>query len=331
MPKSASTQTLVRQWEVLRLLPSRGVGTTVSEIKSKLDHQGIEVSKRTLERDLNELSRFFGILCNDKSKPYGWRWMDNAGLELPAMDIADAVSLQLVEKHIRTMLPETLLNSLEPKFHAAKVLLDSRKTTPTYAKWNDKIEYQSPVLTMQAPYIDHEVTVCIQEALVKERQVSIFYDSGKEMRLHPLGINQVGQVTYLIATAFEYNDPRMYALHRIISAKILDAPISAPDNFSMKEYVNSGATNFGFTSAIKIQLEVDSKQAKYLRETPLSEDMKITETPNTNRALVVATVNDSWQLRWWIMSRGSSVTVIEPQELRASIAQELAKACAAYS
>jgi predicted DNA-binding transcriptional regulator YafY len=31
------------------------------------------------------------------------------------------------------------------------------------------------------------------------------------------------------------------------------------------------------------------------------------------------------------MSRGASVTVIEPQELRASIAQELAKACAAYS
>ena len=114
------------------------------------------------------------------------------------------------------------------------------------------------------------------------------------MRLHPLSINQVGQVPYLIATAFEYNDPRMYALHRIISANILDAPISAPDNFRMKEYVNSGATNFGFTRVIKIELEVDSKQAKYLLETPLSEDMKITETPNTNRVLVVATVNDSW-------------------------------------
>jgi hypothetical protein len=63
-PKSALTQTLVPQLEVLRLLPSRGVGTTVSEIKSKLDHQGIEVSKRMQERDLHELSRFFGIFLH---------------------------------------------------------------------------------------------------------------------------------------------------------------------------------------------------------------------------------------------------------------------------
>ncbi|NON23376.1 WYL domain-containing protein, partial [Klebsiella pneumoniae] len=43
---------------------------------------GFTVSKRTVERDLNELSLIFPLERNDKSIPFGWPWSASAVGEL---------------------------------------------------------------------------------------------------------------------------------------------------------------------------------------------------------------------------------------------------------
>ena len=73
---SAATtrSTLARQWELLKLLPSRAPGASASELQGRLQASGFSASKRTVERDLTELSRLFPIQCNSKGVPYGWYW-----------------------------------------------------------------------------------------------------------------------------------------------------------------------------------------------------------------------------------------------------------------
>ncbi|MEB3903108.1 WYL domain-containing protein, partial [Pseudomonas putida] len=44
----------------------------------RLRDVGFSVSKRTIERDLNELSLIFPLERNDKSIPYGWHWSASA-------------------------------------------------------------------------------------------------------------------------------------------------------------------------------------------------------------------------------------------------------------
>jgi predicted DNA-binding transcriptional regulator YafY len=46
---------------------------------------------------------------------------------------------------------------------------------------------------------------------------------------------------------------------------------------------------------------------------------------------LTATVNDTWQLRWWLMGQGAGVEVCAPQELRAEIKINLEKAVGQYS
>lgn len=75
MPKSSLHLALARQWEMLKKFPADGPGLTASQVTAWLQGQGYRVSKRTVERDLVELSTSFGIVCNDKSIPYGWHWM----------------------------------------------------------------------------------------------------------------------------------------------------------------------------------------------------------------------------------------------------------------
>ncbi|WP_449430337.1 WYL domain-containing protein [Pseudomonas putida] len=82
MPFTTTRATLTRQWAMLRQLPSRSPGITSADLVWRLRDAGFSVSKRTVERDLNELSLIFPLERNDKSIPFGWHWSANALGEL---------------------------------------------------------------------------------------------------------------------------------------------------------------------------------------------------------------------------------------------------------
>lgn|GEM_PF-159808 len=82
LPSATTRATLSRQWALLRQLPSRSPGITSAELVWRLRDVGFGISKRTIERDLNELSLIFPLERNDKSIPFGWHWAANAQGEL---------------------------------------------------------------------------------------------------------------------------------------------------------------------------------------------------------------------------------------------------------
>jgi len=82
LPFATTRATLSRQWALLRQLPSRSPGITSAELVWRLRDVGFTVSKRTVERDLNELSLIFPLERNDKSIPFGWHWAAGAVGEL---------------------------------------------------------------------------------------------------------------------------------------------------------------------------------------------------------------------------------------------------------
>ena len=82
MPFATTRATISRQWALLRQLPNRSPGITSAELVWRLRDVGFNVSKRTVERDLNELSLIFPLERNDKSIPFGWHWSANVVGEL---------------------------------------------------------------------------------------------------------------------------------------------------------------------------------------------------------------------------------------------------------
>ena len=112
MPKARTSHALARQWELLKLLPPKGPGITAKDLAERLSNAGFEVSKRTIERDLQDLSLVFPLMCNDKGTPYGWHWMPGASTDLPAITLSDALSLYVVEDLVRPLLPASVLEAL---------------------------------------------------------------------------------------------------------------------------------------------------------------------------------------------------------------------------
>ena len=127
MPKATHHAAIAQLFELLKLLPSRGAGITAREICARLEASGFVVSKRTVERELAELSRLFGLECNDKSQPYGWRWAQSQGLHLPGLSLNDALSLCMVEDLLRPLAPRAMLESLEVRFAEAATRFNKKE------------------------------------------------------------------------------------------------------------------------------------------------------------------------------------------------------------
>jgi len=78
--------TILRQWLVLTMLPRPPRRIDTGSIEARLRERGIEVHRRTIQRDLLELAEVFPIVADERARPYGWRWSDDAepGFDVPA-------------------------------------------------------------------------------------------------------------------------------------------------------------------------------------------------------------------------------------------------------
>ena len=333
MPHVSTRHTLSRQWELLKLLPGRGAGKTAKELAEALNDAGFRVSKRQVERDLGDLMESFPIDCNNAGSPYGWRWVPGASADIPGLTLAEALSLHLIEETLRPLLPASVLQSVEPRLRQAAKKLASDDHLPL-ARWGDKVRCIHPALPLQAPQVAPEILEGVHAGLLQERQLEVMYrpmdaEDPRPLTLHPLGLVQRGPVAYLIATAFQYPDLRLYALHRFTAAVVTDAKATHQEDFDIDRYIAGGALQFSSTGRqLPLILAVDETYARILRETPLSADQEI--RIKAERTTVRATVADSWQLRWWILGQGDAVEVLKPAALQREIAATCRRMAALY-
>lgn len=325
MPSSNHLSTLARQWEILQLLPSRMPGRTITEIHQQLIEKGHEVTRRTVERDVEGLSEVFPMGCNDRSKPWGWYLLPTAKTDLPGMALAEAVSLGLMEDLLRQVAPSHFTRALESRFSRADAILAEMPHNRN-ARWTDLVRYLPPGLPLQKPLIEDSVMEIVQQALLEKRQIEVDYlpaESGKTSvrTLHPLALILQGERPYLLATTFKYQDVRYYAMQRIKRAAVLDAPAKRPPGFTLDRYLAQGGGQFGQGETVTLKAKVSPELTRLLEETPLSNDQKITSRAGVHT--LTATVRRSWQLDFWIRSQGPSITVMQPASLRKSIISDL--------
>lgn len=301
-------------------------GLTSTDLKNRLIEAGHEVSKRTVERDLIRLSCIFPVLCNDKGTPFGWYWMPGSTVDLPSISLSEALTLSLAEGSIRPLIPGFMLQSLEPRFNLARQKLNALSGENASARWLEKVASVHPEFSLAAPEICPEILSAIQQALLNDTQLGCIYyaahqDEVRSLTLNPLALVQRGQITYLIATAVPFEDPRQYAIHRFKEARVLINESVKPENFGLQQYISTGKMQFATQGKIRLQAWVNEGLARLVCETPLSADMQLIK--QEDGSTLTATVNDSWELRWWILSHAGSIQVQKPKSLATEITARL--------
>lgn len=322
---------------MLLRIPAGAPGMTSGDLKDYLSDKGYPVSKRTIERDLNELSVTFPLLVLEpEKKPYRWVWCRERMPELGTLSISDALSLCLMGNLLKTVLPKSLLSAFARKLEQAERTLAAMQTEEPNTRWRHKVRFVPTDLQLLPPEIDDKVLQTVQDAVVLEKQIEVSYTSfgaksASQMTLNPCGLLMRGSVPYLITSIEPFTDLRQLPLHRMRRPKILQTKSKLPPSgFDIDAFITSGKTHFGTAEPIRLRANISNELAQYLAETPLAKDQKISGTQDPQTWTLTATVPNTWQLEMWILSQAEHVQVLAPTKLKSLIHNRLKMALERY-
>lgn len=327
--------TLLRQWHMLRHIPRYPLKITARALNGKLDLDGFVISKRTIERDLLELSSTFPLALDDREKPYGWSWQKDApSFDLPGIGNNEALTMVMVEQHLSNLLPASTIEVLKPYFKSAHQHLSATLKATEVKSWLNKVRTVQPNQTLLAPKIKADLQRTVSEALLSDKQLQIKYRRRgetqlAEYRIHLLALIQRGGLIYLYVRINDYADIKLIALHRIESAEILERSTQYPDDFDIDQEIAKGRLDFGAGDAITLKAKFTAAAGEHLFETALSLDQLI-EVQADGSLLVTADIADTPQLVWWLLAFGAGVEVLAPLSLREKVASALNRAARIY-
>ena len=316
------SDTLLRQMNMMELIPRYPAKTFTNEIKDKLADLGYEATLRTIQRDLQELSRVFPIVSDERSPPFGWSWKKDAkGYESPAMDPIQALTFSLAAQYLEPLMPKANFKRIEAFFdHAESVLIGNEKSK--LLNWRKRVKVIPESIRFKEPKVSMEIRQKLYQAVYERTQIKALYKkrgnkTSDERHVHPLGIVIKGSMHYLICMMDEDQiEPRYLPLQRFEKVELLDEPSREPKSFDMEEFIHKNNLGFAYSDDLyTFEAIFDKTMAYHLFETPLNSSQKITELEN-NKLLIKARVPDTLQFEQWLMSFGSNVEILKPKKLR---------------
>ena len=318
------SDTLLRHWAMLQHIPREPRKITASRIQSHLEDAGYRITLRSIQRDLEKLAIEIPLTCDTRDKPYGWSWLKNAKVfDIPGMDPQTAMSFHLVKTFLEPLIPRSSLHHLTPHFTQADNVLKNLKDN-ALTKWSSKIRIVPEGLPLIPPVVSNKILDAVYTGLLDEKCLLTKYssrasNSTKELELNPLGLIYRDRIIYLIATAWDYQQVRLYALHRIKRAEIIEKSIVKPNGFCIDDYINEGTFNFPISNkTINLKVLFDKKTAFHLEETPLAKNQTLSTKKDGNILLEVK-IQHTQQLLWWILSFGDKAEVLSPSTIRKEI------------
>jgi predicted DNA-binding transcriptional regulator YafY len=202
----------------------------------------LEVSERTIYRDLEALSASGVPVYAERGAGGGWFLPEEYRASLPALSEAELRALVLVN-------PQRLLADLGLEQVAETALTKlvaglpppSRRTAQEawerlyvdFSGWNRSSE----AIPLMRP---------IQEAVWQERKLLMTYQRANgelvERLVDPLGLVAKGNVWYLVATV--NGDARTYRVSRVQKARVTSQVAARPDDFDLAEYWEQAEVEF---------------------------------------------------------------------------------------
>jgi predicted DNA-binding transcriptional regulator YafY len=315
---SQAKDTLLRLFALLRLIPTEPQRIASTTLLEKLHDKGFSITLRSIQRDLNRLSLPFSLLCDESESPFRWSFTRNAPLRLEDMDAPTALALCLSESHLATLLPQTVLDQLNPQFRRARNFLGDVGNNGL-ADWARRVRAIPNGKTLLPAEVALEVWRAVSGSLLKRRQIEVAYRSRskggvKHLVLHPVGLVSRHAISYLVASVDRYDDLRQFALHRIQSIRMLETEARDQSDFNIDDYVGRGRfSQRQGDEYVELVADIRPQIAELLSETPLSEEQSLDDLPDQAWKRLCARVPLERETLWWIFGLNENIRVHAPQ------------------
>lgn len=291
----------------------------------------LEVSERTIHRDMDALSSAGVPVVAERGKGGGWGLLDRYQTTLTGLNLAEIQALFLPK-------PAALLADLgwTQAFEAAvlKLLAALPATNRQQAKvvsqrihvdpagwhrWNEEMS-AFPIL---------------QTAVWQEWQVFLSYERGNgelvERLVNPLGLVAKGSIWYLVAVAEE--EVRSYRISRVQDAILTDSHFVRPVGFSLADYWQRSMVEFKANLPYYgVRARVAPEAMPWLRYAGYFARIEQIDSPDADGWTSVSLRFDVEKAACaYVLGFGAQMEVIEPLELRERVLQAAKEAIAFHN
>jgi len=198
-------ETMLRHWSLLRAVTREPYRKSARELTEALVEQGFSVTKRSVERDLQNLSLIFPLYCDDRGSPYGWCWKREAPpFDIPGMGVETALTFVVIDRFARHLLPTNVVETFRPHVERAQQVLGSLDEPFGAGAWPERVRFLSRSLPLHPPAVDAHVSDVVYRALLQGKCFSGGYrsrvqggDQTREYVVNPLGLVFRDEVTYV--------------------------------------------------------------------------------------------------------------------------------------
>lgn len=327
-------ETLSRLLTVLSLIPEEPRFTSTATLEEKLKELGYLINRRSIQRDLNELSVSYSLQAQKDGNRNLWSYTKGAVPSFHHMDTATALTLELSRKHLKSILPQSVYDLMAPRFNQAAAQIVNLEEN-LLSNWTKRVRTLSDNKCLLPAQVDSEIWERVSYALLHGKQIEATYlargkDTPKRYKLHPAGLISRPTTNYLIASVKHYTNVVQYSLHRFQHVEVLDEDTQKHSDFDIDHFIEQKLNSDQPILHVELIADITADLAWLLNENPLSEIQNIQPLEGGQWFRLQATVPDDLETRRWVYGLGETIRVHQPKAWRNEIIERLAKAQALY-
>lgn len=310
--------TMVRIWQIYNLIKNMNY----PDAQRLANH--LEVSRRTVERDLEQLrdQMHAPIVFDRLHRGYFF----DGDYSLPPIRFTDGeiISMIIGQKLLARMEGTetgTIFGDLRTKLEC----LLGEENSFSNRELEEVISFGIEPLRGEDRQVAYNLTE-LQKALSQHHEVEMLYNSlsageKKKRVVRPYHLRFFNGVWYLIGYCLLHREVRIFAINRIENLRATETTFDYPEDFNIDEYLE-GAWGIMRGRRYQVKIRFDSYQARWIRERSLRDGERMEELKDGS--IIFETIASGLtEITQWVLGFGSHAEVLEPAELRETIEKEI--------
>jgi len=313
-----------RLLSILLLLQARG-RLTGRELAERL-----EVSARTLHRDMGSLSAAGVPVLALRGSRGGWQLDEDWRTQVPGLDESELRALLMAAPRVigDTRLAAAAERALGKLMAALPVSMRAQAVSIRQRLYVDPTGWRASTENLS-------LLPLVQDAVSRDRKLVIEYrrvprsteprrESIRERVVDPLGLVAKGSAWYLVANTSQ--GLRTFRVSRIEKARQLDLPSHRPPDFDLAAHWKTATRQFEHGwSRCQATLRLEPGVAEWVKVWRIASPVKTLDNPDPEGWITLQVQFDHIdEARFIVLGLGARVDVIEPATLRDQVATEVA-------
>lgn len=283
-----------------------------------------EVSRKTIQRDIEFLRDQLDAPIEYDREHRGYYYSDRNWF-LPALKISegDLVLLLIGTRALKQFSGTPVAAKLDRIFRKISESLPSRISICPETVFS-AFSFTGP----PSKPVDETIWIALVRGLLNHRSVDVHYRAFNcirpdRRRIDPLHMANLQGEWYVFAYCHKRKSVRQFAIPRIDSAKLTTVDFSWPSGFSAKDRIESSFSRFASDAPVpRIRLLFDPEAAKWISECEWHSSQKLIKRAGGRLEMSFKATGLLEVLRW-TLGWGRHVQVLEPEELRLALHDEV--------